>query len=1035
MARNYTDTELQNAIAKLVRTTVRRQYGALGNRRTDITFSDIQDAAIGVFVLKHNAPYYVVRLGVQREDELTAAAQTTLNDVVDTVQATDRRVLPVESISSLANARSALRALSSATEERSTSLVRIDDVPAYQRFDQSTARFLRDEGSKSRSSGNIVQTPEEARSRLAGIVSNLEDEYTEVLRRAELIRDAIADFDQLALPAKFSAAVISNSLTVIDDRYDELDELTPEQRLSIMRDVVLDVLATRSTVRGFGALNPTFTFLYFDGSGGPYADDDHPCIPAFLQSDIPGPWVILDNYTLDLVLDGTTSLSVNVPESYVAAVDGLIPEPYNIYNTTVPPNNQNDLLTFTLTGYSAFDVPLTSGLARSAQDIADDVNAAITTEPLIAEPFNIRTRFTGPVYIKNASGPSADFEKAVDPPATTGDWDDLSSSPEVGDYLYVESVDVPSNTGWWLIGDVSGLPTSFNASRVDGGTATDEEPPFLPTEVPPTMELGVGGRGVRVRYTDAYGPTSVANGERIGMITDTEVKEWAHNTLGFIQYVSVKSQRTTAQFTADFINDSPSIAPAGVGLVRASTLFEATHYTGPARSEPTDPNKVVISYLETAADITNGGGTATFYFPDYASLVTLGDIVVIRSATTNEVGIWGEAVAFSGGVVVSLSGSSTAVVESGVTIEVGKDYRGIALPSTLLIESTTPDVNDGEYEVHFIGGVDETGPPFELGLNRPLIQHTLLGYQERQFDNVNFGQYHLVLTSESTLLDSEVEVEASSTGGSIFWASLPQQDVGDTEWFSVPEEPRSVDDGDRLELHDTSAQAATFITTIERTETNPNLLQLEDTLHNDVGPWAMAQNSPAPYGRVRKLRKDNYDELKEGLEDWFAQPQSDIEVYFRELRRLINPLIVNKNPQASDVGAATNHLFNLQNHLTNLRTYLAAYEAPLVEEVDRLLETYQQHGSGRAIDLLVEGNFSVFFNLTQDEASYTGDVQKAIRDVNLNDLPQRKVDRNPGGEVIDQYEEPDFEYDFSDTDGEEDLPVPGTVTEYLDSAF
>jgi hypothetical protein len=165
MARNYTDEELQAAIAKLVRTTVRRQYGALGNRRTDITFSDIQDAAIGVFVLKANAPYYVVRLGVQRLDELTSSAQTTLEDLVDTVQATDRRVLPVDSISSLANARSALRALSSATEARSTSLTRIDDVPAFQRFDQSTARFLRDEGSKSRSGGDVVQTPEEARSR------------------------------------------------------------------------------------------------------------------------------------------------------------------------------------------------------------------------------------------------------------------------------------------------------------------------------------------------------------------------------------------------------------------------------------------------------------------------------------------------------------------------------------------------------------------------------------------------------------------------------------------------------------------------------------------------------------------------------------------------------------------------------------------------------------------------------------------------------------------------------------------------------
>jgi hypothetical protein len=369
-----------------------------------------------------------------------------------------------------------------------------------------------------------------------------------------------------------------------------------------------------------------------------------------------------------------------------------------------------------------------------------------------------------------------------------------------------------------------------------------------------------------------------------------------------------------------------------------------------------------------------------------------------------------------------------------VTIEVGKDYRGIALPAALLVENDPVDLNDGEYEVGFIGGVDETGPPFELGLNRPLIYHTVLGYQPRTFQ-AQFGQYHLRLTSESTLLDTELEVLVSSTAGSVFWTALPQQAIGSTEWFIIPEEPKRVDDEDRLELHDTSAQQATFIATILNSESNPNLLQLDTTLLVDDGPWAMYQGAPAPYGRVRKLRKDNYDELKEGLENWFAQPEAVAGRYFGELRRLLNPLIVNKNPTASDVGAAVNHLFDMQNHLTNLRTYLGAYAAPRVEEVDRLLETYQQHGSERANDLLIEGSFSTFFNLTQDEASYTGDLQKAIRDVNLNDLPQRRVGRNPGGEVIDQYEEPDFEYDFSDTDNEEDIPVPGSLTEYVDSAF
>jgi hypothetical protein len=1030
MARNYTDDELQ-AIAKLVRTTVRRQYGALGNRRTDVTFSDIQDAAIGVFVLKANAPYYVVRLGVQREDELTAEAQTTLNDLVDTTRATDRRVLPVESISSLANARSALRALSSATDERSTSLTRIEDVPAYQRFDQSTARFLRDEGSKSKSSGDIVQTPEEARERVADLVTELEEEYTEVLRRAGLLRDAVADFDQLSLPAKFSAAVISNSLTVIDDRYDELNALTPEARLSVLRDVVLDVLATRSTVKGFGALTPTQTFVYFDGEGGPYADLGYPAIAAFVQSDIPGPWVILpdpDIPALDLVIDGTHSFTVELPESFVAQVDGLIAENYDIFDVDNPPSElKNDLLTLRVTNFFDLDITLTPGAGRTAQAISDDINAVVGARPVIAEPFNRQIRFTGSTYLTAISGPNATFTQAVEPPATD-DWGDLPSLPELGDYLYIES-SLPANTGWYIITDDSGLPASFEAGRVAGGTVVTQN---LPSNAP-TMELGVGGRGVRIRFTDAHAATSVANGERIGLVTDTEVKEWAHNTLGFIQNVSVQSLRSTAAFTRDFINNNPIIVPTGefIGVVQATIVFEATHYTGAIRTEATDSTKVVVVKLEAQADVT-AGVSATFTVADTTGVVS-GDYIAIRVATANKVTNWGEVTSVTPTTIVATL-NEAAVAEADITVEVGPDFSGIALPSQIIIANDPLDPNDAEYDVQFIGGVDETGPPFELGLSRALIQHTQLGYQSYSLQ-AEIGQYHLRLTSQSTLLDTKVEVEASSTGGSIFWGSLPQEDVGDTEWFSIPEEPKRLDDGDLLELHDTSAQAPTQVITILKSVTAPNLLQLEVTLQTDVGPWNMAQSSPAPYGRVRKLRKDNYELFKTGLENWFEQPESDITVYFRELRRLLNPLIVNKNPKAADVNAAVSHLFELQTHLTDLRTYLAVYEAPRVEEVDRLLETYQQHGSTRANDLLVEGSFSTFFNLTQAEASYSGNVQQAIREVNINDLPQRKTGRNPGGEVIDQYEEPDFEYDFSDTDGEEDLPVPGNVSEYIESAF
>jgi hypothetical protein len=81
---------------------------------------------------------------------------------------------------------------------------------------------------------------------------------------------------------------------------------------------------------------------------------------------------------------------------------------------------------------------------------------------------------------------------------------------------------------------------------------------------------------------------------------------------------------------------------------------------------------------------------------------------------------------------------------------------------------------------------------------------------------------------------------------------------------------------------------------------------------------------------------------------------------------------------------------------------------------------------------LLEARFSDFFGLDQDESSYSGDLQKAVREVNIQDLPQRKIGRNPGSDVIEQYEDVDYEFNFDDVEDEE-IPIPGEVSEFIDS--
>jgi hypothetical protein len=1018
MARDYTSEELQQAVAKLVRTQVRRTYGVLANRRTDLSFGDIQDASAGVFINYPSAPYYVVALGRDVLREKGQTLEETLVDLVDTVQATGRRTRPVEGLSSLANARSALASLSSATAARDRSLTRIEDVPAYQRFEQSTARFLNDEGKGIRSAGEVVQTAEEARSRLAGLVTAMGEQYTEVLDRAQYLSVALEDFDNLDLGARLANYVISNAEGTIGGWYDELSALSPKERATKLREVVLDVLAARSTVKGFGSLNPSVSYLYFNGAGGPYASSDYPCVPAGLTASLGGPYTILDDTRLDLVVDGDTPISVDVPSSYVAAIEGFIVEPYNI---TTTPGSENNQLYLEVTGYPRLTVPLTAGTTRTAQQVADDVTAAITTEPLLAEPYGPQLYLRGePVLITALGGAVASFARTLDLYLNPQPW----SGVALGDWVHVTE-STSGNEGWYQVTDVTGLPLGFEASKETGS---------------PTSELGAtavadlnrAGRALRVTLLSAQRQAAVDGRWRLGApIGDDLVVERAQTTLGLPYGATMYCEPTSTASCVTFINGNPAIAPAGVLRVQASSEFKAALTTS-MRSEPTDATLVVFTDLEATCDITTAGINAVF--ENFSADPTgLGQVIVIRTtAQTGQVDNWGFITGNAGGVVQATMYAPIPATELAVGVELCPDLSTFTFPGALRIQNTPPSVNDGTYEVRGLDGtvtiIDYSLAPVAVVLSRPLIDHAAPGGLAAPFTGA-FGYDHLRFESKSVLLDSAFEV-LNTPAGVIFFTSLPLEVMGETSYFGLPSAPLQVEVGDYLELNDTPAQATMERFEVLEVNASPSVLKLNDILYVNMPSWSMVQDAPAPWGRVRKRRHDNYEQLQSGLEGWLAASLSNVERYLAGFRRLLNPILVNNNPTAAAIGDAVNYLYALQTHLGVLTELLVAYSARRVEQVDALLDTYLQQGARRAVDTLVQGRFSAFFGLDQDDVSYPGSVQKALRDVNVEDLPQNKMRRYKGGELIDSYEEPDFEFDTSDTDGVEEVSPPGDTYEH-----
>lgn len=1027
MARNYTDAEVRNATSKLVRTTIRRELGALGNRRTDLEFSDIQDAAIGTFVLERGAPFYVVRLGADVLSEVVTSLDSVLADLVDTIRATSSRRAPVTKISSLANARSALRALGSATSARSSSLVGVTDIPAFKRFEQATSRFLQDEGVKISSSEGVIQTREEARGRLAGLVADVRAGHVEVLRRVDVLRGAIAEFDSLRLPSKFSDSIVRNATAVLDGRYAELEALRPEERLGLLREVVLDVLATRAVVRGFGSLTPSVTFTYFGGSGGPFADPAHPATPAFITADRPGPYALIGDVDLDLVVDGSTPVTVSVPESYVAAVSGTFAEPfYTSYNADT--GLTFNKLFIDSTGHARVTATLTVATTApnapvSASTVVADINGAIASTagppPLIAEPLGLQTYLrSAPANVSGSSGARAAFTRVG---STWGDI--VGFAVQVGDWLSVS--DSLDNAGWWRVADVSGLPATFLADR-ETGVALDE--------VDVLVSINRGGRAVGIRYTDAHGMAAVTNRETISMPVDGDAEvQGTLDLLGITRGISVRSQPTPVEDCVTFINGNPAVAPGGVARVEASSTFRAAH-SGVVRTDPLDGTVAIFSSLEVTSDVIGGAPATVVLAENDVSQLAVGDVCVLRSTTNNVVDAWG--------VVTSLGPTSASVspstgswtTESSVGLEFGPDLRTSGMPAKLIVFNDPPNVNDGEYDVLGLDGTVtllSDRPPLAVVIARPFIVASGVGSVSLRAQG-QLGHAYLSLTSLSTGLHTALSVEGSAAAS--FYLSVPSTSVGKTEWFGLPEPPSRVEPGDFLELHDSASQAPTYSIEIEAKGSNPNVLRLVSLLDVDQGTWSLVQGAQAPYGRVRVRKSDDYALLKEGLDAWVLDPTQNVARYYSTLHGAINALVVNENPSAADVASAVLHVLRLQSQLTQLQVYLSAYEADLVERVDVLIDTYLENGGRRAVDLLVEGRFADFFGLSQDESSYSGDLQKSLRDVARNDLPVRRVRQNPGGVLVDSYETPDYEFDISDVD-EEEVPIPGELSEYVESSF
>jgi len=1014
---DYTQAELDQAVESLIRRDVRFEYDSLGTRRLDVTFTDLQDAAAGVFTSNQAAPFYVVLLASNRLDALLVAEISSIDTLIDQVRACGRNVLPVTKLSPLENARVALDALSNAAGSRDGGFEDIRQLPAFKRFKRNTARFLNDSGRNVKSGGFIVSTPQEARGQLKPLAMDLRGQHEDVLEKAALIQGALSSYESLQLPARQSYSIITNARDSLQARLDELNALSETARLNVIRDVVLDILAARAAVEGFGSLNSMGTFVVLNGEGSPFADTSHLATPAKLEADKYGPYTIYNTkHQLNVVVDGVTSLGLQPQGSFVPRLDVLDTNPLTPY--TIDAARNSWFLKLEGGGNSVIVMPLGT---KETWELVDDLNtvfSALISPDLQGWEAALLFLPAKGSTVTNIADASGNWRLTL---ISGQEWSDFGVV--VGDYVLVN--DSTSTADGSLLDVVNIIsPTEIDCTAVNSPLGSP------PTEVDKVVDFGAATSLIYYLFLTTPELQQALDDREVYTLTDLEADSLL--SIGINTGIRLVARRTRAPAVTDSLNISPTASSGGSAQARASHEFVVTVYLGKGRTEPSDPTKVALYNFRGSATVeSTGGGSTTFTVPGLQEdEIIAGETLVVRETPHEaDVNLYGLVTSVVGTTVVvdfNVSDALPTPIPYSVFIETGET---ISVPSepTLVIEEAS--VADGVYDVDVVGAT-----PLDLTLVRPIPDYLGEGGQPILLTSVKLGQYRSSFESLSTGLDSSMEVVAGDNDLSDTFFTALRKEWGTTAWFQLPEWPLDISVGDQLELYNNNYAIPDFTATILSLEEDNKLIRIATEVSVNQAALSFTVGTAVPFARIRRMQKNNYAELSEAVETWLSLRNNDLLWYFRKLDAVLNPLVVNTNPSLAQVNDAVLTLGELSATLTSLRTSLSAYDASVVPEVDTLLNSYLEEGADRASDVLASADFTTFFGLSMDESSYAGAVQVAIREVDRMDLPIRKDNRQTNEAVvadtlIAQYDDVDFGYVAEDVNPEEDIDIP----EYNDS--
>jgi hypothetical protein len=992
----YTSAEIQAVVQKLVLSTISYPTDTLGVRRTDLTFGDFQQAAAGICILFPNAPFYVLWLGTQRLSDAIVAEAATCASLLSAIQALGVPTIPITDVSPLFNAQAALANLGAAAAARGGTFTSITNTPGFQQLKANTTTFLTGPGQNVVQTGQIVQTPAQARASIPGLVSALKAAHAALITSVTNLVKGIDNYNSINLPAVVSSSVLANASSLVGADAAAMNALTPDQRLSMIRQVVLNLIATQTVVQTYCSFNGPSQFIPLTGTGIPYADAQHLATTAEAVATLGGGAAIIAGVSddLNITLDGGTPFDLILNPSQVATLNGQLAEPFFIGNgttptpiTTQPPPPDNNKFALKV-GATVFTATLTLGVARTAAQVASDIQASMPGNVTVA-PYYFPLYYSGGINI--VAGVNTTWTLPV-----VGMTDFVA----LGITATNSSVTVASgpNAGTYPITAVTSSTITVTGTFV---AQTNFQ-----------VEIGAVNRGVQIFLNDPSFDVPLETA--ISIVGTDPVAALGAQTMGFVVGTSSACKLSTPDTVSAYINTLTQQTKAGT-----TNVYSLANV--PAHTTVLAPGEVVFAEAESSGTQGFSGTTLTYTVASITveGSVSTGDTIALRSGnaathgytitTVNGAAATGHQLAVGDVIVAtgSFAGSAASSIDAefGPTITANK-YDVVNIPT---------GVNQGQY---FVQGNGATAIDVELISTLPM---PFTAGQLPVGMTVNYGTMRLTLSSLNKTTQSAVTVQG--TAGGLFFAPIPFTQLGTTPWFQLPSLPQQLQAGDMLYTYASQYNEPSNIYLIVKvlTGVGTGVIQLQPDIPDGVS-WSFT--GQPPYAALVYGVNNDYTVVQGEWMTWLAAtPQQPN--FFDNFNAVLNPVLVNTSPRAVDIGNAVNFLNQLYGMLTGaqatatsqdpslaLDTISGSFTVEPVPSVSTMITTYSAKGSDLAVDTLLSGDFVTFFGLTMQGSSYAGAVQAATVAVAMNDLPVRKINRAnvQQSTVISQTSSPDAEF-------------------------